>query len=384
MSDVRNDRNDRRLDPSERAGAHTPADEAAGDARPDATGAMRPARPVRKELTQDDFDKSIEGLTYALTAPAPMQAWHVVKSAVEAFGTTPGDEPSRPSNPVSGARLYPLIENELPKTSRSDEQSAARAGEYVLHPQIAVDAKGGETVAYYTAVRHGRAEWAVGTDALETFKAHHEMYAQLADQSWSITSGRPYEQDTYRMGEAISNGDPKGAAIANFHAWEHAWSDPTWAAQRALDVAVAMAPEAPRAKPTTTADPSLPRGTGITDKYGNVRYSTQGTTQDIALVKAHESVHSFLSPKALNGLRAFRAEARMAAYDKSALCKYLEEALAETYAQVKVNGVTAIPEGLRFPIREGYVTFGRVATEAAVGTLVYGGVTYWVCVEVGK
>jgi hypothetical protein len=379
MSDVRNDGNDRRLDPSERVGAHTLVDEDAGDARPDATRAMRP---TRQELTQDDFDKSIEGLTYALTAPAPMQAWHVAKSALEACGTTAGEEPSRPSNGVSGVRLYALIEHELPKTSRSDEQRAARAGEYVLHPQIAHDAKGVENVAYYTAVRHGRAEFAVGTDALEIFKAHHEMYAQLADQTWSITSARPYEQDTYRMGEAISNGDLKGAALQNFYAWEHAWSDPTWAAQRAFDVAVAMAPEAPRARPTTTADPSLPRGTGMTDKYGNVRYSTKGTPQDVALVKAHESVHSFLSPKALNGLRAFRADARMAAYDKSALCKYLEEALAETYAQVKVNGVTAIPEGLRFPIDKGYVTFGRVATEAAVGTLVYGSVTYWVCVEV--
>lgn len=51
-----------------------------------------------------------------------------------------------------------------------------------------------------------------------------------------------------------------------------------------------------------------------------------------------------------------------------------EEALAETYAQVKVNGVRALPDGLAFPIRNGYVNFGRVAGEGAIGTIAYGGV----------
>lgn len=46
----------------------------------------------------------------------------------------------------------------------------------------------------------------------------------------------------------------------------------------------------------------------------------------------------------------------MAAYENSALCRYLEEAHAETYAQVKVNGLSALPEGLSFPVAEEYVT----------------------------
>ena len=82
----------------------------------------------------------------------------------------------------------------------------------------------------------------------------------------------------------------------------------------------------------------------------------------------------------MNRLREVRADIGMAAYEKSALCQYIEEALAESYAQVKVNGVRALPDGLTFPIRNGYVTLGRVVKEAAIGTIVYGGVLYAVYV----
>lgn len=133
-------------------------------------------------------------------------------------------------------------------------------------------------------------------------------------------------------------------------------------------------------KATATADPSLKPGTGGTDKYGNVTHSTQGMPEDVALAQAHESVHSFLSPKAMNGLREFRANARMGAYQNSGLCKYLEEALAEGYAQAKVKGSVraAVVEGLKFPIQNGYVSLSRVVGEAAIGTLMYGGILFGV------
>ena len=137
-------------------------------------------------------------------------------------------------------------------------------------------------------------------------------------------------------------------------------------------------------KPTVTSDPTLPAGVGATDKYGNVTFSPHGSAKDVALAQAHEAVHSFLSPKAINGLRELRADLGMTAYQKSALCQFLEEALAESYAQVKVNGITALPHGLRFPIREGYVTLGRVGGEAAIGTIVYGGILYGVYMAVNR
>jgi hypothetical protein len=139
-----------------------------------------------------------------------------------------------------------------------------------------------------------------------------------------------------------------------------------------------------RYTPTVTNDASLPAGQGWTDKYGNIGVSPHGTAKDVALAVAHESVHSFLSPKALNGLRDIRADVGMSAYAKSGLCRYLEEALAESYAQVKVNGLRGLPEGLAFPIRNGYVSLGRVATEGAIGTVIYGGALYAVHVKVNQ
>jgi hypothetical protein len=130
-------------------------------------------------------------------------------------------------------------------------------------------------------------------------------------------------------------------------------------------------------KPRTTGDPGMGPGEGATDKYGNVRYSTAGTQAEQDLALYHEQVHSFLSPK-LKVLREFRADLRMAAYHKSEIMRYLEEAIAETVAQFKVNGIGAAFEGLKFPIANGYVTIGGMATEAALGTVVAGGVTYTV------
>ena len=124
-------------------------------------------------------------------------------------------------------------------------------------------------------------------------------------------------------------------------------------------------------KPTVTGDPTLPAGEGFTSKFGDITYSTQGSATDVALARNHELVHSILSPK-LRALRNFRADLAMAAYEKSAFLKYLEEALAETYAQLKVRGISGLPTGITFPIRNGYVTVKAVVTEAAIGTVVVG------------
>lgn len=65
-----------------------------------------------------------------------------------------------------------------------------------------------------------------------------------------------------------------------------------------------------------------------------------------------------LSPK-LYFLREFRIQNRTSSYTRSALRKYLEEALAETVAQVSVNGFREVFKGISFPIREKYVTILR-------------------------
>ena len=146
-------------------------------------------------------------------------------------------------------------------------------------------------------------------------------------------------------------------------------------------------------KTTEAADSSLAAGEGGTDALGNIKYSPHGSASEQALVLSHERVHSFFSPR-FKPLRNFRARKGMSAYEKSSLLRYAEEAMAETYAQWRVNGLKGIPEGIRFPISEGYVyitkagsapgftaTGGRLGgiglvQEVFIGTIVIGGITY--------
>ena len=130
-------------------------------------------------------------------------------------------------------------------------------------------------------------------------------------------------------------------------------------------------------EPIIEGDYSLPKGEGFTDKYGNVTYSLNGSANDRALVYHHEMVHSFLSPK-YDFLKNVRADVRMDLYQRSSLMRYLEEALAETYAQVRVNGAHAAFDGVRFPVTNGYVELKDVLTEAAIGTVLVGGASYGV------
>jgi hypothetical protein len=97
----------------------------------------------------------------------------------------------------------------------------------------------------------------------------------------------------------------------------------------------------------------------------------------------HELVHRYLSPRTGVLLR-FRAELRMAGYVRSALLRYLEEALAEGYAQLRVHGLAQAVEALRFPLQGGYVVVSQIVAEgAAIGTIVVGNVTFQVSLALG-
>lgn len=135
-------------------------------------------------------------------------------------------------------------------------------------------------------------------------------------------------------------------------------------------------PGAMRAKPTTRGDPNLRAGSGETDAWGNVTYSLRGSDADRALVLLHERVHQILTPK-LYPLRRFRVQNRINSYVKSSLSRYLEEALAETAAQMQVHGgIGSLIEGLRFPVKNGYVTLigaGKGGASAGRGVLTEAG-----------
>jgi hypothetical protein len=96
-------------------------------------------------------------------------------------------------------------------------------------------------------------------------------------------------------------------------------------------------------------------GEGFTTSWGEIFISRFGSATDRRLVALHEAVHRALTPK-LAILRRFRVQNRDASYSKSSLSRYLEEALAETYAQLSVNGLRGLWSGIGFPVHNGYVT----------------------------
>src|SRR5260370_27960994 len=98
-------------------------------------------------------------------------------------------------------------------------------------------------------------------------------------------------------------------------------------------------------KPGIKSDPSLPAGEGSTSPFGEVRLSSAGSVTEQALVRAHELVHQFLTPR-FGVLRTFRVQLGMSGYLRSMLLRYLEEAIAETVAQLRVNGTTGLLEGV--------------------------------------
>jgi hypothetical protein len=126
-------------------------------------------------------------------------------------------------------------------------------------------------------------------------------------------------------------------------------------------------------KPSISNDPALPAGEGSTSPWGEVKLSPNGTTTEQALVRAHELVHRFLTPR-LGILRQFRVQLGMAGYLRSMLLQYLEEALAETVAQLRVNGFQGLITGLKFPVANGYMLVTDLVSEGeAIGTVAAGG-----------
>jgi hypothetical protein len=136
-------------------------------------------------------------------------------------------------------------------------------------------------------------------------------------------------------------------------------------------------------KPTLTGDPTMPAGEGQTWWFGDAEYSTLGSATEQQLARIHEMVHSFLRPR-LRFLRRFRARLNASAYTRSAILKYLEEALAETVAQVSVRGITGLLTGIKFPIANGYMTLQTLVCEGAeIGTIMLGAQRFSVQVVVG-
>jgi len=97
-------------------------------------------------------------------------------------------------------------------------------------------------------------------------------------------------------------------------------------------------------------------------------------------------VHSFLTPKRYF-LRNVRVQLSVNGYEKSALLRYLEEALAETVAQFWVRGLNGVSIGIKFPVKNGYVSraaMGEEVNGVLLGPVNVAGMTLRAYVETGR
>jgi RHS repeat-associated protein len=133
------------------------------------------------------------------------------------------------------------------------------------------------------------------------------------------------------------------------------------------------------ARKTVSESDGFPAGYGETDKYGNTKLSSQGTSLDKKLVRIHEKVHSILSPDEDSWLAKARAQLRIRLYKKSQIMRYAEETLAETAAQLssrqlsKLSLRKALTEGFTFAFKhQEYKMSGKALakeTAALVGAM---------------
>lgn len=122
---------------------------------------------------------------------------------------------------------------------------------------------------------------------------------------------------------------------------------------------------------------------GGTDMYGAVTVARNQSLTEQRITLFHELVHRYFAPRT-GPLRQLRAQLRWNAYSKSALLRYLEEAMAEGYGQLRVHGLAQALGAYRFPVQFGYVTVSQMQVEGmAIGTIILGGTSFWVSVSDG-
>jgi hypothetical protein len=152
-----------------------------------------------------------------------------------------------------------------------------------------------------------------------------------------------------------------------------------------IQLRLKLAAPPPAGNQLSVARPArLPGGNlGETDAYGVIQISRNQSLTEQRLTLFHELVHRYFSPRT-GPLRQLRAEVSAYAYARSPMLRYLEEALAEGYGQLRVNGFGKAITALRFPLVGGYVTISELVAEGqTVGSIVLGGTQLRVSVSRG-
>ena len=124
-------------------------------------------------------------------------------------------------------------------------------------------------------------------------------------------------------------------------------------------------PPPPGVRSTVTYADVDARYYGWADAYGDIVVNTRFSPEEQQITLDHESVHAFFSPK-LGPFRQIRARLARSGYNRSPLLRYLEEAMAESYAQMRATGFKGIITGVKFPMKNGYLSAQQ--TQVMFGT----------------
>ncbi len=135
-----------------------------------------------------------------------------------------------------------------------------------------------------------------------------------------------------------------------------------------------VGPEPPPGSVPSIEWKPLPDALGTTSAYGDIVIDSGLDAAESRITLDHELVHRYFSPR-LGPFRRLRASARISGYVRSAMLRYLEEALAEGYAQVRAHGLKGVITGIRWPIQGGYLSIEEMAVMRGtiLGTIVVEG-----------
>lgn len=121
-----------------------------------------------------------------------------------------------------------------------------------------------------------------------------------------------------------------------------------------------------RYKPTIRRGPSQEGEMGFTSQWGDIHITSSLPLAEQRATLYHELVHRALTPK-LHVLRGLRVTISQNGYANSHLLRYIEEALCETYALLRVNRFSgrSLIGGIKFPIAAQYTTVRALGGEVA-------------------
>jgi hypothetical protein len=123
---------------------------------------------------------------------------------------------------------------------------------------------------------------------------------------------------------------------------------------------------------------------GETLAYGEIFVARNQSLMEQRATLFHELVHRYFSPRT-GPFRQLRAELSMSAYSRIALLRYLEEALAEGHAQLRIYGLANALGAIKFPLQAGYVSVSQLVAEGrAIGAITLGGTIFQVSISPGS